>query len=90
MTKSKNAGHVHYPTAQRLHVMARNLWWTWNPEAQEIFRTLSQMVWRGSNHNAVAVLNEISEEELLTRLHDQDFMKKVKAVLEEFESYLSN
>ncbi len=90
MAKSKNVAHVHYPTAQRLHAMARNLWWTWNPEAQEIFRTLSQMVWRNSNHNAVAVLNEISEDELLTRLYDQSFMKQVKSVLEEFEAYLSN
>ena len=47
------------------------------------------MVWRNSNHNAVEVLNEISEDELLARLYDLDFMKRVKRVLEEFDSYLS-
>ncbi|HEY6952660.1 MAG TPA: alpha-glucan family phosphorylase [Bacteroidota bacterium] len=90
MTKSRNVAHVHYPTAQRLHILSRNLWWTWNPEAQEIFRTLSPMVWKSSNHNAVAVLREISEDELLARLHDSDLMKRVRTVLEEFESYLGN
>jgi starch phosphorylase len=90
MAKSKNVAHVHYPTAQKLHAMARNLWWTWNPEAHDIFRTLSPMVWKSSNHNAVAVLNEISEDELLARLYDQDFMKKVRKVLEEFDTYLTN
>jgi glycogen phosphorylase len=90
MTKPGNVTHVHFPTAQKLHVMAHNLWWTWNPEAHEIFRTLSPMVWRNSNHNAVAVLKEIAEDELLARLHDSDFMKRVKKVLEEFELYLSN
>lgn len=90
MSKSRNVAHIHFPTAQRLHVMANNLWWTWNPEAHEIFRALSPMVWRSSNHNAVAVLNEISEDELLARLYDSEFMKKVKRVLEEFDSYLAN
>jgi len=88
--KSRNTAHVHFPTAQRLHVLAHNLWWTWNPEAHEIFRALSPMVWRDSNHNAVAVLNEISEEELLARLYDPDFMKRVRSVLEEFDSYIGN
>jgi starch phosphorylase len=90
MGKSKKPTHTHYPTAQRLHTLARNLWWTWNPEAQEIFRTLSPLVWTNSNHNAVAVLNEISEDELLVRLHDPDFMRRTKSVLEEFEQYISN
>ena len=90
MTKSRNIAHVHYPTARKLHAMARNLWWTWNPEAQELFRTLSPMVWKNSNHNAVAVLNEISDDELLARLYDPDFMKKVREVLEEFEAYVSD
>lgn len=90
MGKSKNVAHVHYPTAQRLHALSRNLWWTWNPESHEIFRTLSPMVWKSSNHNAVAVLKEISEDELLARLHDKDLMRRVKTVLEEFESYLAN
>jgi starch phosphorylase len=90
MVKSKNVAHVHYPIAQRLHTLSHNLWWTWNPEAQEIFRALSPMIWVNSNHNAVAVLREISEDELLARLHDSDFSKKVKVVLQEFEAYLGN
>ncbi len=88
MAKANNQGHVHFLTARRLHTLARNLWWTWNPEAHEIFRSLSPLVWKTSNHNAVAVLQEITEEELLARLHDPELLKRVKHVLEEFESYL--
>ncbi len=73
---------------QRLHTLARNLWWTWNPEAQAIFQDLSPQVWRQSNHNAVRVMNEISPVELHARLHDHEFMKKVRLALEEFEGYL--
>jgi glucan phosphorylase len=44
-----------------LKELSRNLWWTWNPDAQEIFAELSRRVWNASRHNAVAVLGSISK-----------------------------
>ena len=41
-----------------LNRLARNLWWTWNQEAQELFQELSQRGWQNLYHNAVAVLHE--------------------------------
>ncbi|MBF8296242.1 MAG: alpha-glucan phosphorylase [Bacteroidetes bacterium] len=78
----------HQPFAERLQILARNLWWTWNPQAQEIFRELSPLTWERSNHSAIDVLHEVSHTELAARLHDSDFQKKVHRVLEEFESYM--
>ena len=43
-----------------LNRLARNLWWTWNQEAQELFQELSPRSWRNLYHNAVAVLHEVS------------------------------
>lgn len=74
---------------ERLQTLARNLWWTWNPQAQEIFRELSPLTWERSNHNAVGVLREVSHAELSARLRDSDFQKRVHRVLEEFESYVN-
>ncbi|MGB2867206.1 MAG: alpha-glucan family phosphorylase [Bacteroidota bacterium] len=74
--------------AERLSAMARNLWWTWNPEAQEIFHKLSPLAWRRSNHNGMEVLKEVSPVELRARLNDPDFSEKVELVLEEFDSYM--
>ena len=42
---------------EELRQLSRNLWWTWNPDAQEIFAELSPLTWSSSNHNAVVVLN---------------------------------
>ena len=78
----------HQPFTERLQTLARNLWWTWNPQAQEIFRELSPLTWERSNHSAVAVLREISHMELSARLRDSDFQKRVHRVLDEFESYM--
>ena len=73
---------------ERLHILARNLWWTWNPQGQEIFRELSPHAWERSNHSAVDVLRDVSYVELATRLHDPDLHKKVRIVLDDFESYM--
>jgi len=72
-----------------LNKMARNLWWTWDQEAQELFEELSPRSWRNLYHNAVAILHEVSEYELRVRLQDQNFAKHVRNVLRDFESYLN-
>src|SRR5213594_2637079 len=71
-----------------LHQLARNLWWTWNQEAQEIFQLLSPRCWQNLYHNAVAVLHELSDYELRVRLQDRDFARQVRAVLDSFNAYL--
>jgi starch phosphorylase len=72
-----------------LNKMARNLWWTWDQEAQELFEELSPRGWRNLYHNAVAILHEVSEYELRVRLQDQRFAAHVRHVLKDFESYLN-
>ncbi len=71
-----------------LNRLARNLWWTWNQDAQEIFQELSPRGWQNLYHNAVAVLHEVSEYELRVRLQDQGFARRVQDVLRTFEAYL--
>jgi starch phosphorylase len=71
-----------------LNKMARNLWWTWDQEAQELFEELSPRGWRNLYHNAVAILHEVSDYELRVRLQDKEFSRHVHNVLRDFESYL--
>ena len=72
-----------------LRQLSRNLWWTWNPEAQEIFAELSPLTWSSSNHNAVVVLNSLSHAELKARLMEKEFAERVSEVLVEFREYLT-
>src|SRR5512146_1722162 len=72
-----------------LNRLARNLWWTWNQESQEIFHELSPRGWQNLYHNAVAVLHEVSDYELRVRLHDQRFASQVRSALNSFEAYLN-
>ncbi len=72
-----------------LNHLARNLWWTWNQEPQEIFQELSPRGWQNLYHNAVAILHEVSDYELRVRLQDADFAERVRHVLLAFKNYLS-
>ncbi len=71
-----------------LHRVARNLWWTWNQEAQDVFQELSPRSWRNLYHNAVAVLHEISDYELRVRLQEPGFAARVREVIARFTSYM--
>ena len=72
-----------------LNRVARNLWWTWNQDAQDVFQELSPRGWRNLYHNAVAILREVSDYELRTRLQDADFAARVRNVIASFDAYLN-
>jgi glycogen phosphorylase len=65
------------------------LWWTWNQECQDIFQELSPRGWQDLYHNAVAVLNDISEYELHMRLQDPVFAQRVRGLLVTFDAYMN-
>jgi glycogen phosphorylase len=73
-----------------LNRLAHNIWWTWNQGAQEIFLDLSPRCWQNLYHNAVAVLHEVSDYELRVRLQDQEFARRVRRVLQDFETYMAD
>src|SRR5215472_15810284 len=72
-----------------LNKLARNLWWTWDEGAQEFFEDLSPRGWQNLYHNAVAVLHEVSEQELRVRLEEPLFAEKVRSVLRAFDLYMT-
>jgi starch phosphorylase len=72
-----------------LHILSKNLWWTWRPEAQYIFRELSPRWWERTSHNAAALMTDISVQELTARLGDADFSRRVVTVLNAFDEYMN-
>src|SRR2546423_5211427 len=73
-----------------LNRLARNLWWTCDQEAQDIFQELSPRGWQNLYHNAVAILHEVSDYELRVRLQDPDFAERVREVLAAFAAYMND
>ncbi len=73
-----------------LHRVSRNLWWTWNQEAQEFFNELSPRGWQNLYHNAVAILHEVSDAELRARLQDPGLAARARTINTEFNAYMAN
>ena len=44
--------------------IARNLWWSWNPEVITLFRDIDPHRWRQLDHNPIALLKEKTPEQL--------------------------
>ena len=40
----------------RLSDLAYNLWWSWNPAAQDLFKRVDPELWAETNHNPVKFL----------------------------------
>jgi starch phosphorylase len=60
---------------RRLPELAADLWWTWNPEAREVFRRLDYQLWRQTAHNPVLLLQQISQEMLNLAAADARFLQ---------------
>jgi glycogen phosphorylase len=55
------------PAYERIWSLARNLWWSWDAEAVSLFRELDPDRWRELDHNPIALLSDISMEQLQQR-----------------------
>ncbi|HZB26448.1 MAG TPA: alpha-glucan family phosphorylase [Vicinamibacterales bacterium] len=59
---------------KRLPELASDLWWTWNPQAREVFRRLDYPLWRQTAHNPVAMLRQVTPEMLSLAGQDARFL----------------
>lgn len=44
----------------RLDELAQDLWWSWTPDARNVFRQLDYRLWRATSHNPVRMLHAIA------------------------------
>lgn len=72
-----------------LRDLSYNLWWSWNPAAQQIFHELSPFFWEHSCHNPVEVMHWVSGQELRGRLRSPEFFERVKDVCTQYRTYMT-
>jgi starch phosphorylase len=67
--------------------ISRNLWWSWDTEAKDLFKNLSPLLWERVNHNPVELLRHISSDELEARC-SCEFGSRIEKVSKRFEEYI--
>ena len=72
----------------KLQEIAYNLWWVWNSDAKNIFRSIDVEAWKKAESNPIVLLNILSYDRLLELSKDKKFMKQLDAVYAEFRAYM--
>ena len=71
-----------------LAVLAKNLWWSWNSEAKNLFKSIDKDLWKAVHENPVLFLQRIGYERLEEITKDKQLMHDIKEVYDHFEKYL--
>ena len=79
----------HIPAAfQPLDEIAHNLWFCWNQEALDLFRSLDAKIWEDVDQNPVELLNRISYKRLTELSEDKEVLARIKKVYKLFRDYM--
>jgi glycogen phosphorylase len=65
----------------RIEELAVDLWWSWHPQARQVFRRLDYPLWRSTAHNPVRMLWAIPRERLESAAEDPRFLSLYDAAL---------
>ena len=68
-----------------LETLSRNLWWTWDHQARELFRRIHPALWDESNQNPLLFGTALNQEHLESLAEDESFLAQMDVVRNLFE-----
>ena len=71
-----------------LNELAHNMWWAWNYEARNLFKSLDEDLYEEVGHNPVLLLDRLGYDRKEAIVKDKALMKKVKEVYAKFRAYM--
>lgn len=74
----------------RLTRLARNLWWSWHQDLDDVFRAIDLPLWRAVNHNPIAFLQDVPTSVLVDKEHDVHLISRVIRAEKALEAYLGS
>lgn len=71
-----------------LDELAHNMWWAWNYEARNMWKSLDSDLYEEVGHNPVMLLDSLSYERKEAIVKDKAIMESVKQVYKKFRDYM--
>ena len=71
-----------------LDELAHNMWWAWNYEARDMWKSLDKDLYEEVGHTPVMLLDRLSYERKEAIVKDKAIMERVKAVYKKFREYM--
>lgn len=75
---------------EKIRELARNLWWSWQPEVTDIFREIDPARWSELVHNPVLLLEEYPEEALEQRATEAVLHTRINWAYRRLHEYLTS
>ncbi|MDX9782610.1 MAG: alpha-glucan family phosphorylase [Bacteroidales bacterium] len=69
--------------------ISKNLWWSWNEEAIELFKMVDPELWRASHGNPIMMLDSVTLTKARELENDAKFLRKLDSVYAQFNEYMS-
>jgi starch phosphorylase len=69
-----------------LETLSRNLWWSWNQNAVELFRRVNPKVWEESGYNPIVFATLIPQERFEELARDDSYLAHLEQVRERYEN----
>ncbi len=69
-----------------LGVLARNMWWSWKPDAIELFRRIDPRLWEESGRNPIVFSTRVSRARLARLAKDDSFLAHLDRVRQQFKA----
>ncbi|MCS6840874.1 MAG: alpha-glucan family phosphorylase [Roseiflexus sp.] len=73
----------------RLRELAYNLWWSWHPEAQDLYRRIDADLWEEDYHNPVDFLRDVRQRKLEAAAADPAYLAEYDRVMAAFDRYMA-
>lgn len=77
------------PELAFLRELSRNLWWSWNSDAIELFRRINRDSWRKVGHNPVVFLSRLSQSEMEDLSRNSSFVSHMERVKKAYAASLA-
>ena len=73
-----------------LREISQNLWWAWNFEAEELFRSMDEETWEQCRQNPIIFLGKLSWDKLKELELNGEFIEKYNRVTNNFKKYVAD
>ena len=86
----RTTNHFQLPRRlERLGELAYNLWWSWSPDAQSLYRLIDRNLWEHVYHNPVNFLRKVSRPMLNAAINDRYYLDLFDRVFKTYDSYMA-
>ena len=69
--------------------LSKNLWWSWNFDAIELFEVIDKELWYELKSNPIAMIEALPYDVLKSLEMNPEFIEKLDAVMEKFDNYMA-